>query len=141
MDKDFCIQPMVIEDYEEVYKLWASIPGIGISDADSRESIAGYLERNPGLSFVCRRDGKIIGSILCGHDGRRGYIYHTCVLPQYHGMKIGSNLVAKALEELKKQKIDKCHLFVFCDNKNGNSFWNTLGWKKRSDLFIYSKNI
>lgn len=134
------IQSMTIENYSEIYEMWSSIPGIGLSDSDSKESILRYLERNPNLSFVYYHDYKIVGAILCGHDGRRGYIHHTCVLPEYRGQNIGRILVEKALEELKHQGIDKCHLFVFCDNILGNNFWNRLGWKKRSDLLIYSKS-
>ena len=140
-NKPLCLKTMDIRDYTEIYKMWNSIPGVGLSDADSEESIARFLERNPNLSFVCYQDNKIVGTILCGHDGRRGYIYHTCVLPEYRGQGIGIILVEKALEQLKNQSLDKCHLFVFCDNEIGNAFWNKLGWKKRSDLLIYSKNI
>lgn len=132
---------MTIKNYDEIYELWSSIPGIGLSDADSEESIARYLERNPNLSFVYYQNNKIVGTILCGHDGRRGYIHHTCVLPEYRGQGIGKILVQKALEALKNQGINKCHLFVFYDNEAGSAFWSRLGFKKRSDLLIYSKNI
>ena len=141
MNENICIQPMTIKSYAEVYEMWNSIPGIGLSDADSEESIARYLERNPNLSFICYVGNKIVGAILCGHDGRRGYIHHTCVLPEYRGQNIGKLLVQKALEELNKQGINKCHLFVFYDNEIGKAFWNRLGWKKRSDILIYSKGI
>jgi ribosomal protein S18 acetylase RimI-like enzyme len=132
---------MTIESYAEIYKMWTSIPGIGLSNADTEESIAKYLERNPNLSFVCYVENKIVGTILCGHDGRRGYIHHTCVLPEYRGQKIGKSLVEKALEALKNQGIDKCHLFVFYDNEIGNGFWNKLGWTKREDLLVFSKSV
>ncbi len=141
MDENICIQSMTIKNYAEVYEMWNSIPGIGLSDADSEESIARYLERNPNLSFICYVENKIVGAILCGHDGRRGYIHHTCVLPEYRGQNIGKLLVQKSLEELNKQGINKCHIFVFCDNEIGKAFWNRLGWKKRSDILIYSKGI
>lgn len=140
-NNSLCIKPLTIKDYAEVYKMWSSIQGIGLSSADSKEAISRYLERNPNLSFICCKDNKIVGAVLCGHDGRRGYIHHTCVLPEYRGQGIGRMLVGKSLEELRNQGIDKCHLFVFCDNEAGNSFWDGLGWKKRSDLYIYSKNI
>ncbi|MBU3146853.1 GNAT family N-acetyltransferase [Clostridium sp. CF012] len=130
---------MTIKNYSEIYEMWCNIPGIGLSESDSEESISRYLKRNLNLSFVYYKDNKIVGSILCGHDGRRGYIHHTCVLPEYRGQSIGRILVEKALEELKNQGIDKCHLFVFCDNEGGTAFWSKLNWIKRSDLFIYSK--
>lgn len=129
---------MTIEAYDEIYSIWCSIPGIGLSNADSRKSIEKYLKRNPNMSFSCYDGNKIVGTILCGHDGRRGYIHHTCVLPEYRGENIGKKLVEKALQVLKNEGIDKCHLFVFCDNDMGKNFWNRLGWKKRSDLLVYS---
>ena len=141
MNENICILPMTIKNYAEVYEIWDSIPGIGLSDADSEEAIARYLDRNPNLSFICYVKNKIVGIILCGHDGRRGYIHHACVLPEYRGQNIGNALVQKALGELQKQGINKCHLFVFYDNKVGNAFWNKLGWKKRSDILIYSKSM
>lgn len=139
--ESICIREMAIYDYPEVYEMWNSTLGVGLSDADSKEAIERYLERNPGLSYICRKNDKIIGSVLCGHDGRRGYIYHTCVLPEYRGQGIGGELVGKALEGLKNQGIDKCHIFVFSDNDAGREFWSKLDWKKRSDLLIYSKAI
>jgi ribosomal protein S18 acetylase RimI-like enzyme len=139
--KKFQIEHMNIKDYDEIYKMWSSIPGVGLSEADNEESITKYLKRNPSLSFVCYDEDKIIGAILCGHDGRRGYIHHTCVLPEYRGQDIGKALVEKALGELKNQGIYKCHLFVFCDNEIGNGFWTNLNWKIRTDLLIYSKSF
>lgn len=141
LNKSLCIQPMTIEDYAEIYEMWNNTPGVGLSDADSEKSISRYLERNPNLSFVYYKDNKIVGTILCGHDGRRGYIHHTCVLPEYRGQGIGKALVEKALQALKNEGIDKCHLFVFCHNELGNNFWNGLGFEKRSDLYIYSKRL
>lgn len=140
-DKSLYLQPMNIKDYAEIYKMWNSIPGIELSEADSEESIARYLERNPNLSYVYCKDNKIIGTILCGHDGRRGFIHHTCVLPEYQGQSIGRILVKKALEELKNNKIDQCHIFVFHDNEAGHDFWNRMGWVKRTELSICSKVI
>ncbi|WBW97306.1 GNAT family N-acetyltransferase [Oceanirhabdus sp. W0125-5] len=141
MNNTLQFERMTIKSYGEIYDMWNSIQGIGVSDADSKEAIERYLERNPSSSFVCYEENKLIGTILCGHDGRRGYIHHTCVLPEYRGRNIGKTLVEKALEELKKEGINKCHLFVFYDNELGNGFWNNVGWEKRSDLLIYSKRI
>ena len=83
----------------------------------------------------------IVGTILAGHDGRRGYIHHTCVLPEYRGQGIGELLVKSSLIALKAEGIEKCHLFVFKDNELGRGFWSKLDWKKRDDLLIYSKDI
>ncbi|HOJ12798.1 MAG TPA: GNAT family N-acetyltransferase [Clostridiales bacterium] len=130
-----------IDDYSEIYELWGNTSGMGLSDADTHENIYKFLLRNKGLSFVCRHVDKIIGTILCGHDGRRGYIYHVTVAEKYRGRGIGLMLVDKSLQALKEEGISKCHLFVFSDNVVGNAFWNAKGWTKREDIFVYSKSI
>ncbi|MBL4931678.1 GNAT family N-acetyltransferase [Clostridium paridis] len=135
------IKELDIKDYEAIYRIWNRIPGIGLSDADSKQSISSYLARNPNLSYVYLIDGRIVGTILCGHDGRRGYIHHACVLPKYQGKGIGKILVNKALDELKKQGINKCHLFALGDNELGKEFWSKVGWTKRNDIVTFSKNI
>lgn len=137
----YSIHEMQICDYDEFYKLWSNTAGMGLSDADSYENIDKYLLRNKGLSFVCRYEGKIIGTILCGHDGRRGYIYHVTVAEEYRGKGIGQTLVDRSLQKLKEEGINKCHLFVFSDNEIGNAFWRSKGWNKREDIFVYSKSF
>jgi ribosomal protein S18 acetylase RimI-like enzyme len=139
-DTDILIHQMQIEDYNYIYKLWSSTPGIGLSDADRYESIHKFLKRNKELSYVCRYKNRIIGTILCGHDGRRGYIYHVTVAEKYRERGIGQALVNKSLEQLKKEGIDKCHLFVFADNAIGKVFWTSSGWTLREDIFVYSKS-
>ncbi len=134
------IQELTIGDYTEVYELWSITPGMGLSDADSRESIERFLIRNRGLSYVCKCNGSVIGTVLCGHDGRRGYIYHVTVVGEYRGKGIGRVLVDKSLRKLKEEGINKCHLFVFRDNEIGNAFWSSSGWTKREDILVYSKN-
>lgn len=135
------IREINIDDYSEIYALWSGTPGMGLSDADSRGSIAKFLIRNQSMSFCVEEDGKMIGTILCGHDGRRGYIYHVTVDVEYRGRGIGRALVEKSLESLKTEGIDKCHLFVFADNKIGNDFWASSAWTKRDDIFVYSKSV
>lgn len=130
-----------IDDYNEIHALWSRTPGMGLSDADSEENIKNFLIRNKGMSFCFEEDGKIIATILCGHDGRRGYIYHVTVAEEYRGRGIGRKLVEKSLERLKTERIGKCHLFVFADNEIGNAFWSTIGWTKRDDIIVYSKSI
>lgn len=134
------IQELTIGDYAEVYELWSITPGMGLSDADSRESIERFLIRNRGLSYVCKYNGSVIGTVLCGHDGRRGYIYHVTVVGEYRGKGIGRVLVEESLRKLKEEGINKCHLFVFRDNEIGNAFWSSSGWTKREDILVYSKN-
>jgi ribosomal protein S18 acetylase RimI-like enzyme len=135
------IRDMVISDYEQIVDLWKNSPGIGLSDADSKRNISQFLERNPGLSFVYEREKKIVGTILCGHDGRRGYIYHVAVDPAWKRQGIGKKLIAQSLAKLNLKRIAKCHLFLFHDNKDAMQFYDHIGWERRSNLLIYSKNL
>ena len=129
---------MTIEDYEEVYQIWMHIKGFGIrSIDDSREGIARFLKRNPTTSVVAEIEGKIVGSILCGHDGRRGCFYHVCVAPEYRRQGIGKQMVIHAMEALRAEEINKVTLIAFTKNDIGNAFWNTIGWTKREDLNYY----
>ena len=132
------IREMTIEDYDQVYALWMKIKGFGIrSIDDSREGIERFLRRNPTNSVVAEKDGKIVGGILCGHDGRRGCFYHVCVDPEYRRHGIGKSMVVFAMEALKKEQINKVSLIAFTKNDIGNAFWNTIGWTKREDLNYY----
>lgn len=136
------IREMTISDYEKVYELWTSTAGMGMrSIDDSHEGISKFLERNPGTNFVAIADGTIIGVILSGHDGRRGYIYHTAVDSKYRGNGIGKSLVNCALEALEKEGINKVALVVFKNNDIGNAFWNMIGFEERVDLNYRNKSI
>lgn len=132
------IRIMLESDYDEVYNLWEKTEGVGLSASDSKEAIEVFLRRNPELSYVCVIDEKIVGTILCGHDGRRGYIHHLAVDESYRGIKIGQKLTGYSLMALKKYKIDKCHIFVFENNTLGRAFWEGTGWTLRNDLLVYS---
>jgi len=132
---------MTIGDYQEVFKLWSGTEGMGLSDSDSEEEIEKYLARNPGHSFVCEQDGRIVGTVLCGHDGRRGYIYHVAVSDEHRGQGLARMLVSQALDSLRDAGIRKCHLMVFGSNLAGREFWEHIGWQRRDDLLIYSKAV
>lgn len=132
------VRTMKIEDYEGVHKLWRTIKGFGIrSIDDSKEGVARFLKRNPTTSVVAEMDGKIVGSILCGHDGRRGCLYHVCVDEAYRRHGIGKAMVVRAMEKLKEEQISKVSLIAFTENDIGNAFWNTIGWTERLDLNYY----
>ena len=132
------VRAMTIEDYDEVYALWRKIRGFGLRSVDdSREGVARFLSRNPETSVVAREDGRIVGAILCGHDGRRGCLYHVCVDPGYRMRGIGKSMVVFAMEALKKEKINKVSLIAFTKNDIGNAFWKEIGWTKREDLNYY----
>lgn len=129
---------MTIDDYEQVYALWKQIHGFGIRSVDdSREGIERFLTRNPDTSVVAVEDGQVVGAILCGHDGRRGCLYHVCVDADYRMRGIGKSMVVFAMEALKKEKINKVSLIAFTKNDIGNAFWNEIGWTKRRDLNYY----
>ena len=122
------VRIMTIEDYDGVYALWMKIKGFGIrSIDDSREGVRRFLKRNPTTSVVAVEDGKIVGSILCGHDGRRGCLYHVCVDEAYRRRGIGKAMVVMAMEALRKEEISKVSLIAFTKNDVGNAFWNTIG--------------
>lgn len=134
------IREMNEDDYDPSIILWQNTDGIRLSGADSRESIGYFLKRNPGLSFVCTHQELIIGTILCGHDGRRGYIYHVTVAIEHRGKSLGKKLVSFSLMKLKDAGIVKCHIMVIADNIIGNRFWNIVGWERRDGIFLYSQD-
>lgn len=132
------IRTMTIEDFDQVHALWMTIKGFGIrSIDDSKEGVERFLKRNPTTSVVAEMDGKIVGSILCGHDGRRGCLYHVCVDENYRRHGIGKAMVVQAMQALKAEQINKVSLIAFSVNDIGNAFWNTIGWTKREDLNYY----
>jgi ribosomal protein S18 acetylase RimI-like enzyme len=139
--KKYSFRKMVIGDYDQILALWKRTPGMGLSDADSREGIRTFLERNLGQSFVCEDGDRLIGTILCGHDGRRGYIYHLAVDEAYREQGIGRQLTQRSLDTLSLLGITRCHLFVYRDNKKAELFYDHLGWQKRTTLDIFSKDV
>lgn len=129
------IDLLKIDDYNEVSQIWSSIDTVGLrSIDDSREGIHKFLLRNPNTNFVCRQENKIVGVILAGHDGRRGYIYHAAVLESHRNRGLGKKLVKSVINALKKESINKIALVVFSNNDSGNMFWESLGFKIRDDL-------
>ncbi|MFV0363810.1 MAG: GNAT family N-acetyltransferase [Suipraeoptans sp.] len=137
-EKEIIIREMKTDDYDLVFELWMSIKGFGIrSIDDSKDGVLRFLKRNPTTSVVAICDGKVVGSILCGHDGRRGCFYHVCVGEHYRRRGIGKNMVVFAMNALRKEKINKVSLIAFTKNDLGNAFWNTIGWTKREDLNYY----
>jgi len=136
------IRKMVITDYEGVYQLWTNTPGMGLNNLDdSKNGIERYLKRNPETCFVAERDSIIVGVILSGHDGRRGFINHTAVAVAERNMGIATDLVEYAMLALKEEGINKVALVAFSKNEVGNAFWEKLGFVVRSDLTYRNKNI
>lgn len=136
------IRVMTIADYDGVYDLWLHTPGMGLNTTDdSREGIGKYLHRNPATCFVAEEDGNILGVIMAGHDGRRGYIHHTAVRPEYRGQGIARQLVEHAMAALEQEGIHKVALVAFRRNENGNGFWEHIGFEERDDLVYRNRNI
>lgn len=132
------VRTMTIADYDEVYDLWTEIRGFGIRSVDdSYEGVKRFLERNPKTSVVAIEDGRIVGSVLCGHDGRHGSFYHVCVDEGYRRRGIGHEMVVAAMEELRAENINKISLIAFTKNNAGNAFWKTIGWEHHEDLNYY----
>lgn len=129
---------MQIHDYADALALWQSAEGVKLRAADSREGIARYLERNPGLSFVAESGGKVVGTIMAGHDGRRGYIQHLAVQAANRNVGIGSELLRRCLAALKHAGISKSHVHVLSDNKIAREFWFARGWQLRDDIAVFS---
>ena len=136
------IRIMSIKDYEQVYSLWTSTPNMGLNNLDdSKDGIAKYLARNPNTCFVAEKDGNIIGVLLSGHDGRRGYIHHAAVAESEQQKGVGTALVDAAMSSLKREGITKVALVVFGKNEKGNAFWEKRGFTDRSDLIYRNKTI
>ncbi len=131
---------MTIEDYEAIIELFQQTSGVTVRDADSQEATAAYLKRNLGFSFVATANSTIIGCVMCGHDGRRGYMQHLVVQPAYRKQGIGQRLFASSLQALQEIGIQKTHIFVFKTNRLANTFWSNKNWALRDDLNMYSYN-
>jgi len=135
------IRKMKVADYNQALVLWQQTPGMGLSAADEKPELEKFLKRNAALCFVALAGQELIGTILCGEDGRRGYIYHLAVDLNYRKAGIGKELVEHALNGLRKTGIQKCHLFVYGSNHSGISFWKHNGWKLREDIELMSIDL
>lgn len=140
-NEQFVIAPFTLAAYDAVFALWQACEGVGLNEADSRENIAAYLERNAGMSFVALVEGSMVGAVLCGHDGRCGLIHHLAVRPDYRRRGLGRELAGRCLDALRDTGICRCHLFVFSHNAGAIAFWQSLGWIERTDIGVFSKDI
>lgn len=132
---------MKAEDHGKSIILWKQTEGMGFLESDTIDSLRFYLERNPGMSFVCYDNENLIGTILGGHDGRRGYIYHLAVDKNYRGNTIGKTLLNFTLKKMKEAGIVRCIIMLKTDNKNNEGFWLNSGFTAREDLGPYSKDL
>lgn len=132
------IRPMHIDDYDAVIALMQATPGVTVRDADSREMTQRYLARNPGLSFVAVAGGAVVGCLMAGHDGRRGYLQHLAVAPAFRRRGIAAALVEQCVSALAQEGIRKSHIDILKTNDSGKAFWERQGWVRRTDIDRYS---
>ncbi len=138
MNGDIHIRPMTAADYDKVFELWNAIKGFGIrSIDDSRDGVERFILRNPSTSMVALDGERVVGAILCGHDGRRGCFYHVCVHETYRKRGIGKAMAAECMRALQAEQINKVSLIAYKNNEVGNSFWKSVGWTFREDLNYY----
>jgi ribosomal protein S18 acetylase RimI-like enzyme len=135
------IRKMTIKDYAAAYALWQNLPGIGLSSADKEDALCAFLAKNPGTCLIAEDAGRLVGTVLGGSDGRRGYLYHLAVHRDYQKRGLGRALTAVCLNALRAQGIEKCHIFVLADNQEGLKFWQNTGWELREDILILSKSL
>jgi len=137
---NYRLRTLTIDDYDAVYALWQQTEGMGLGESDTREAISVFLDRNCGLSLVALGDqGQIVGAVLCGHDGRRGYLHHLAVALAFRKQGIGRALVNEGLTRLAALKIQKVNLFLFANHGEGRTFWLHQGWTAREDIVLVQK--
>lgn len=137
----FTLRPMTIDDYDAVRALWEATAGVGLDPSDEREPTARYLKRNPGLSLVAHcQAGRLSGAVLCGHDGRRGYLSHAAVAEHARGQGLGRLMADRCLAELASLGVMRCNVRIFADNRAAAAFWARLGFASRNDLAVMQRN-
>lgn len=132
------IRQMIVEDFDRVIALMRRTPGVTVRDADSSDMVARYLNRNPGLSFVADHAGELVGCVMAGHDGRRGYLQHLIVAPAHRNSGLATRLVNASLDRLQAEGISKSHIDVLATNESAMAFWEKIGWRRRTDIVRYS---
>jgi len=138
MPADLEIRSFESSDIPDALALWRTADGVVVREADQPGPIRDYLRRHTASSFVAVAGSRVIGTVLCGHDGRRGYLYHLAVERAHRGRGIGRALATRALDALRREGIEKCHLMVVTENADARAFWSALGWQLRSDVVLMS---
>jgi putative acetyltransferase len=136
------IRPFVATDYERALRFWSTIEGLGLNESDTPEAITAFLDRNPGFSAIALSSGgEVVGTILCGHNGRAGSINHLAVMKAYRSHGLGKRLVEFAFERLASANIPRCNIFVYNDNHEGNQFWLRSGWSDPNTWRVLQKHV
>jgi ribosomal protein S18 acetylase RimI-like enzyme len=136
---DISYSPMTASDIESVLELWRQTDGVGLNESDTPEKLLAYLDRNPNLSLIARDGSRLIGAVLSGHDGRRGYLHHLAVVAAHRGRGVGRKMVETCLSSLSGLGILKCNIFLYVDNDAGQRFWDRCGWSARRDLQVLQR--
>ena len=135
------LRPVVEQDLPGLLAFWARTPGVGLNESDTPECLKIYLDRNPGLSVIALDGENIAGAVLCGHDGRRGYLYHLAVADKFRRQALGRQLVDRCLARLRAEGIQRCTIFLVAGNAHGEAFWRQTGWFERTDLKAFAKDL
>ena len=136
------IRPFVASDIGYALKLWSGTDGLGLSEPDNEEAIVSFLIRNPGFSAIAATPAdEIIGTLLCGHNGRAGFLYHLAVVQPYRRRGIGSRLVDFCFSRLAEARIARCNIFVYSANESGNQFWLQSGWNDPTTWKVLQKHV
>ncbi len=139
--KNIEIRELSFGDYEAARSLWNRCQGIGLSDADEPEPMRRFLECNPGLNLAAWSANELIATLLCGTDGRRGYLYHLAVDPRFRRQGVGRELVQRVFYQLHTKGIQKCHIMVYATNQDGLAFWKSTGWVTRPEIVLMSSQV
>jgi N-acetylglutamate synthase len=132
------IRSMSAEDVGSALELWQTCEGVGLSEGDTQERLEAFLARNPQLSHVAVSQGRLVGAVLAGHDGRRGFLYHLAVRDEFRGRGVGRALAEHATLAFRAVGITKFHVMVFRHNAAGEAFWTHLGWRRRDDINVHT---
>jgi N-acetylglutamate synthase len=125
-----------IDDYDAAIRIWGRVEGLEIAEGDDREGLAQFLRRNRGLSRVAIDGAAVVGVALCGHDGRRGHVYHLAVDPAYQGCGLGKRLLDECLDGLGSAGVKRVIIMVADDNQRGAEFWKRQGWEEISGAIL-----
>jgi ribosomal protein S18 acetylase RimI-like enzyme len=137
-DDAYQVERAQLTDMVPMLDLWRATPGLGVGQGDEEKALKVFIERNPSTCLVLRINEGLIGTVLGGFDGRRGYIYHLAVHPDYQGRGYGRMLLKQVINELKSLGALKIHLFVFRDNQPATKFYHHQGWELRHDIQVFS---
>jgi N-acetylglutamate synthase len=140
--REIQIREFVAADYESAVDFWSTVEGITLNESDSKDAIVAFLDRNPGLSAIATDTAReVVGTVLCGHNGRSGSLYHLAVAAELRGQGLGRSLVEFCFSRLAEAKIPRCKIFVYTDNEVGNRFWLNSGWNDPTTWKVMQKRV